>query len=46
MTHVDEEALSGFSYDYDEEEDDKKESAVKDEKKGLERVRLGLRHLE
>jgi hypothetical protein len=45
VTHVDEEALSGFSYDYDEEEDDKKEAAMKDEKKGLERVRLELRHL-
>jgi hypothetical protein len=24
VTHVDDEALSGFSYDYDEEEDSKK----------------------
>ena len=34
VTHVDGDALSGFSYDYDEEEDPKKAMDAKDEKKG------------
>ena len=34
VTHVDGDALSGFSYDYDEEEDPKKAMGAKDEKKG------------